>query len=164
MTEPEPIPSKEKQHLDQLCHQYDALWKHLEYIDSHVFKLVGIYLIFTGALLAKAELFQETKALSAIFVLIIGMIFFVFLHRISRLLQELKKKIIQIDREKQKLHGMPIIDALPKNYTTGPRTSEVSKYAVFVFSALLAIYFAFPSTNSPQKPSPTEPSKAHPTG
>lgn len=155
--------SKKQQLLDQLCSQYDAIWKHFEYIDSLVFKVIGIYFIFIGAVVAKIDLFLQSKMLSATFIVVVGIVFFVFLHRISGLLQALKMQITAIDNEKSKLHGFHVQQALPENYATGPRTSMIGKYAVFVFSALLAAHIALSSQNVAQQGTPGDaPKAAHP--
>jgi hypothetical protein len=152
--------SKEKQFLGQLDSQYEVLWKHLEYVDSHVFKLIGMYLIFVGALIAKIELFLNSKAISSIFVILVGLVFFVFLHRVSRLLQALKKNIKEIDEERGRLHGFGIIPAIPECYAGGPRTSEVGKYATLAFSTVLAAYIIFSSPNPAQQAGPADPGSA----
>lgn len=99
-------------HLNHLVRQYEFLTKHLEYHDSNVFKSLSIYFLFSGALVAKIDLFYVKKDLSAVLVGTVGTIFALMLFRTAVLLSALKAQIDEIDTEIYKIHNQTKISSI----------------------------------------------------
>ena len=104
-------------HLSHLVRQYEFLTKHLEYHDSNVFKSLSIYFLFSGAIVAKIDLFYVQKDLSAVLVGTVGTIFALMLFRTAVLLSELKVQIDEIDTQIYKIHNQIKIPSISSVYT-----------------------------------------------
>ena len=142
MTEETNNPSSESKsfysaHLDN---QYTMLWKHLEYLDSNVFKLLNIFFVFSGILVVNIGKFLESPLSSALLVLMVGIVFSVLLYRTSELLTEIKTKIKDIDEEKSKLHKLEKFDSIPEKYMNGLRTSKVGWLSISIFTVFMAFH------------------------
>ena len=130
----------EREYSVHLSKQLESLWKHLEYHDSNIFKIISIYFAAAGLFIARIQLFSEHVYLTLVLVMIVGILFYKMLKRISELLNELKKKIVEIDYEKNTLHGYKFC-SIPKMYIEGKnRTSILSYRAIIILTFLISLY------------------------
>ncbi len=129
-----------QEHSSHLSKQFEVLWKHLEYHDSNIFKIMSIYFAFSGLFVAKINQFDNIPILASILVAIVSVIFSLLLVRTSKLLTEFKNKIQEIDIIIKEQHGANIIMSMPENYIENKlRTSQVSAISIPVF-ALFVIF------------------------
>ena len=132
----------EKQYSAHLSSQFECLWKHLEYTDTYVLKILGIYFAFSGLFVANINLFKGKELLASVLVSLASVVFATLLYRISMLLTELKNNIRSIDEEKHALHGGKLIHSVPRAYVeSGLRTSNIGAAAVLLFAAAVVAYF-----------------------
>lgn len=82
-------------HLEK---QYEFFTKHLEYHDSNILKILSIYYIFVGVFLARIDNFYCAELTATVLVTIVGLVVAMILHRTSRLLDEFKDRINDIDK------------------------------------------------------------------
>jgi hypothetical protein len=129
-----------QEHSSHLTKQFELLWKHLEYHDSNIFKIMSIYFAFSGLFVAKINLFENAPILASILVAIVSVIFSLLLIRTSSLLTEFKKKIQEIDEIMTEQYGANIIKSIPDNYIESKlRTSQISAITIPIF-ALIVIF------------------------
>ncbi len=132
------------EHSNHLSKQYEHLWKHLEYHDSNIFKIMSIYFAFSGLLVARIELFKDVVPLASLLVCIAGLVFALLLYRTSTLLQKMKETIVEIDEKKYELHGYYLLNSIPEIYIESKiRASVVSCAAIIVLSLSITIYMFF---------------------
>jgi hypothetical protein len=129
-----------QEHSSHLTKQFELLWKHLEYHDSNIFKIMSIYFAFSGLFVAKINLFENAPILASILVAIVSVIFSLLLIRTSSLLTEFKKKIQEIDEIITEKYGANVIKSIPDNYIESKlRTSQISAITIPIF-ALIVIF------------------------
>lgn len=131
----------EERFTAHLRSQFECLWKHLEYTDTYVLRILGIYFAFSGLFVANIGLFKDKALLASILALVVSAVFSVLLYRISTLLTELKKNIRRIDKEMYALHGGTLIYSVPHLYVDSKlRTSNIGGVAVLLVASALVLY------------------------
>ena len=85
------------EYINALSKQYEFLTKHIEYHDSTIFRSLSIYFLFSGAFIAKMDLFSKQPYLSSALVFIIGAIFSLMLIRTAILLSDLKDQVDKVE-------------------------------------------------------------------
>ena len=124
-----------------LSSQFECLWKHLEYQDTYVLKLLSIYFAFSGLFVAKIDLFKVNPAAASILIALVSIVFSILLYRISYLLTELKNNIRQIDIEMHNINGGKFIYSVPNSYVDSKlRTSKISTLAIILFAVAIIAY------------------------
>jgi len=112
---------------EPLLVQYEMLWKNIEYLDSGIFKVIGLYSVLEGALLANIEKFHNHPYSSAILIIIISGIFILLLHRTSKLAAIQAEKIRTVEQKMSDTFKDRIAPNLfPAQYGKGMTTSLVS--------------------------------------
>jgi len=124
--------------------QFECLWKHLEYQDTYVLKLLSIYFAFSGLFVAKIDLFKGNPVAASILIALVSIVFSILLYRISSLLTELKNNIRQIDLEMHNIHGGEFIYSIPNSYVDSKlRTSKISTLAIILFAIAIISYMCY---------------------
>jgi len=127
-----------------LSSQFECLWKHLEYQDTYVIKLLSIYFAFSGLFVAKINLFKGNAVPASILIALVSIVFSILLYRISSLLTELKTNIRQIDMEMHSIHGGKFIHSVPGSYVDSKlRTSKISTLAIILFAIASIAYMCY---------------------
>ncbi len=132
-------------HLNHLVRQYEFLTKHLEYHDANVYKSLSIYFLFSGAVIAKIDLFYVQNELSAILVGIAGAVCSLMLFRTSVLLSVLKRQIVEIDNEIYKINNQTKIASISSKYLgdgiwNWSRTSVVGCFLSILLTGCLVFH------------------------
>ncbi len=126
---------KKKKTTSHLERQYEFFSKHLEYHDSNVFKTLSIYFVFAGVFLVKIDRFYCAKIAALAIVVVVGLAFTIVLYRTSRLVNEFKGRINEID---QKLKTEETISEYYKGIGCAwQRTSIVGVASVAILSSVL---------------------------
>ncbi|MBE8232292.1 MAG: hypothetical protein HAW67_01055 [Endozoicomonadaceae bacterium] len=132
-------------YLNHLNRQYEFLTKHLEYHDSTIFKSLSIYFLFSGAFIAKIDLFIKQQSLSAMLVGIVGIVFSLMLLRTAILLTDLKNQIDEVETEICNEFNRTKISSISQKYLgrglwKATRTSVVGSVLVALLTGFLVCF------------------------
>jgi len=129
---------------EPLLVQYEMLWKNIEYLDSGIFKVIGLYGVLEGALLANLEKFHNYPYSSAILIIIISGIFILLLHRTSKLAAIQAEKIRTVEQKMSDTFKDRVVPSLfPTQYGKGMTTSLVSIMGIILMTGITVILLVF---------------------
>ncbi|MEO1236179.1 MAG: hypothetical protein AAFX76_05255 [Planctomycetota bacterium] len=124
--------------------KYEAICRSIEYLDSYVTKILGVYAIFAGFVVSNTGILFRSRLLSAVFIALVTTIAYLMLSRISRLIDMHITSVRAIEEQLASTSKDPqTISTFPDLWGRGLSTSKVARWGIVsigLFSTI-AVFF-----------------------
>ena len=129
--------------LSVLLGQYGVVWKNIEYLDSTLFKVIGLYSVLSGALLANVDKFSNFPLILPIFTAGVGLICFLMLKRTTALIDLQVQTIHNLEAEMAKIEAeIQVQGTFPRIFGKGMRISTIGMVGILFMTivSIIAVY------------------------
>lgn len=125
---------------EPLLVQYELVWKNIEYLDSNILKIVGLYGVLIGAFLSKWNSFYDKPYSSSLLIIIISIIFILLLSRTASMIKEQVETLKSIENLIDSNDEKSVIkSAFASTFSKGLKISFLSVVSISILSITIVL-------------------------